>query len=184
MRALELTARLLLALVFLAAVVGKLRTQAGFAAFVGSVGQFGVPDRWTVPAARVAVAAEAAVVVLLAAPRTVPVGLVLAVGLLGVLTAAIVGALRRGARPACRCFGAADAPVGPRHVGRNIALAAVALLGLLGWATATGPPPSASAVLVAVGVAVPLAAVVVRLDDLVALFAPTPSRPSRPAGRH
>ncbi|MET8201102.1 MauE/DoxX family redox-associated membrane protein [Micromonospora taraxaci] len=183
MRALELTARLLLALVFLAAVVGKLRTQAGFSAFVGSVGQFGVPDRWTAPAARVAVAAEAAVVVLLAVPRTVPVGLVLAVGLLGVLTAAIVGALRRGARPACRCFGAADAPVGPRHVGRNLALATVALLGLLGWATATGPPLSASDVLVAVGVAVPLAAVVVRLDDLVALFAPTSSRPARPAGR-
>ncbi|MEU1589964.1 MauE/DoxX family redox-associated membrane protein [Micromonospora sp. NPDC005710] len=184
MRALELTARLLLALVFLAAVIGKLRTRAGWAAFVASVGQFGVPTRWTGPAARVAVAAEAAVVVLLAVSRTVPAGLVLAVGLLGVLTAAMVGALRRGARPACRCFGAADAPIGARHVGRNLALLTVALLGLLGWATAAGPPPSASAVLVAVGVAVPLAAVVIRLDDLVALFAPTSSRPTRPVGRH
>ncbi|WP_410821479.1 MauE/DoxX family redox-associated membrane protein [Micromonospora sp. 050-3] len=184
MRALELTARLLLALVFLAAVIGKLRTRAGYAAFVASVGQFGVPARWTAPAARVAVAAEASVVVLLAVSRTVPAGLVLAVGLLGVLTAAMVGALRRGARPACRCFGAADAPIGARHVGRNLALVTVALLGLLGGAAAAGPPLSASAALVAVGVAVPLAAVVVRLDDLVALFAPTPSRPTRPAGRH
>ncbi|WP_433269315.1 MauE/DoxX family redox-associated membrane protein [Micromonospora vinacea] len=183
MRALELTARLLLALVFLAAVVGKLRTRAGYAAFVASVGQFGVPAHWTAPAARVAVAAEAAVVVLLAVSRTVPAGLVLAVGLLGVLTAAMVLALRRGARPACRCFGAADAPIGARHVGRNLALLTVALLGLLGRAAA-GPPLSASAALVAVGVAVPLAAVVIRLDDLVALFAPTPSRPTRPAGRH
>ncbi|MEV4659927.1 MauE/DoxX family redox-associated membrane protein [Micromonospora sp. NPDC049301] len=183
MRVLELTARLLLALVFLVAVVGKLRTRAGFAEFVGSVGQFGVPSRWVPAAARVAVAAEAGVVVLLAVPRTVPAGLLLAAGLLGVLTAAIVGALRRGARPACRCFGAGDAPVGARHVGRNLALAAVALLGLLGWATATGPPPSAPEVLFAVGVAVPLTAVVVRLDDLVTLFAPTPSRASRPAGR-
>ncbi|MEU4338750.1 MauE/DoxX family redox-associated membrane protein [Micromonospora lupini] len=184
MRALELTARLLLALVFLAAVVGKLRTRAGFAEFVGSVGQFGVPARWAPPVARFAVAAEAAVVVLLAVGRTAPAGLVLAAGLLGVLTAAIVGALRRGARPACRCFGVGAAPIGARHVTRNVVLAVVALLGLLGWATAAGPPPSAPTVLLAVGVAVPLAAVVVRLDDLVALFAPTPSRPTRPAGRH
>ncbi|MGK5739799.1 MauE/DoxX family redox-associated membrane protein [Micromonospora sp. URMC 103] len=182
MRAVELAARLLLALVFLAAVIGKLRTRAGFTAFAGAVGQFGVPSRWAAPVARLAVATEAAVVVLLALPATVPAGLLLAAGLLGVLTAAIVGALRRGARPACRCFGAADAPVGPRHVARNLALTVVALLGLLGWAV-SGPPPGPAAALLAAGLAVPLAAVVVRLDDLVALFAPAPSRASRPAGR-
>ncbi|MEU8423886.1 MauE/DoxX family redox-associated membrane protein [Micromonospora sp. NPDC048835] len=183
MRALELTARLLLALVFAVAVIGKLRTRAGFAEFVGSVRQFGVPARWASPTARVAVAAEAAVVVLLAVSRTVPAGLLIAAGLLGVLTAAMVVALRRGARPACRCFGAGDAPIGGRHVVRNVALATVALLGLLGWATGSGPPPSAPTVLFAVGVAVPLAAVVVRLDDLVALFAPTRSRAPRPVRR-
>ncbi|MEV4202808.1 MauE/DoxX family redox-associated membrane protein [Micromonospora globbae] len=182
MRATELAARLLLALVFLAAVVGKLRTRAAFAGFVVSVGQFGVPARWTRPVARLAVAAEAAVVVLLAVGRTAPAGLLLAAGLLAVLTAAVVGALRRGARPACRCFGSADAPVGPRHVARNVALAAVAVLGLLGGAVA-GPSLSPAAALLAAGVAVPLAAVAVRLDDLVALFAPTPSRTTRPAGR-
>ncbi|TDC28312.1 methylamine utilization protein MauE, partial [Micromonospora sp. 15K316] len=172
MRAVELAARLLLALVFLAAVVGKLRTRAGFAGFVGSVNQFGVPKRWAYPVARLAVATEAAVVVLLAVRVTAPAGLLLAAGLLGVLTGAIVGALRRGARPACRCFGAADAPIGRRHVVRNLALTVAALLGLLGWATA-GPVLPPSAALLAAGVAVPLAAVVVRLDDLVALFAPT-----------
>ncbi|SIR76159.1 MauE/DoxX family redox-associated membrane protein [Micromonospora avicenniae] len=182
MRAVELAARLLLALVFVAAVVGKLRTRAGFAEFVGSVGQFGVPARWASPVARLAVAAEAAVVALLAVPATAPAGLVLAAGLLGVLTAAIVGALRRGARPACRCFGAADAPIGPRHVARNLALTVVALLGLSGWATA-GPSLPPAAALLAAGVAVPLAAVVVRLDDLVALFAPASPRATRPAGR-
>ncbi|MFG1882947.1 MauE/DoxX family redox-associated membrane protein [Micromonospora sp. NPDC049102] len=185
MRALELTARLLLALVFVVAVIGKLRSRTVFAEFVGSVRQFGVPARWAPSTAHVAVAVEAAVVILLAVPRTVPAGLLLAAGLLGVLTAAIVGALRRGARPACRCFGAGDAPVGGRHVARNLALATVALLGLLGWATGTGtgPPPSAPTVLFAVGVAVPLAAVVIRLDDLVALFTPSPSRAPRPARR-
>ncbi|TDB78971.1 hypothetical protein E1182_14435, partial [Micromonospora sp. KC721] len=171
MRAVELAARLLLALVFLTAVVGKLRTRAGFDGFVGSVGQFGVPARWASAVARLAVATEAAVVVLLAGPPTVPAGLLLAAGLLGVLTAAIVGTLRRGVRPACRCFGAGDAPIGLRHVARNLVLLSVALLGLLGWAAA-GPPPSTPAMLIAVGAAVPLAAVVVRLDDLVALFAP------------
>ncbi|MEH0972088.1 MauE/DoxX family redox-associated membrane protein [Micromonospora sp. CPCC 205546] len=185
MRAVELGARILLALVFLAAVLGKLRTRAGFEGFVASVGQFGVPPGWVGPVARSAVAAEAAVVVLLAVPSTVPAGLLLAAGLLGVLTVAIAAALRRGARPACRCFGAADAPIGPRHVARNLTLAAVALLGLLGGAVAgASPSPSPATVLLAAGLAVPLAAVVVRLDDLVALFAPHPSsRPTRPAGR-
>ncbi|WP_091095507.1 MauE/DoxX family redox-associated membrane protein [Micromonospora citrea] len=182
MRAVELAARLSLALVFLTAVVGKLRTRAGFAAFVASVGQFGVPARRTRAVARLAVATEAAVVVLLAVPSTVPAGLLLAAGLLGVLTAAIANALRRGARPACRCFGAGDAPIGARHVARNLVLLAVALLGLLGWAVG-GPPLSTAAALIAAAAAVPAAAVVVRLDDLVALFAPTPSRPARPAGR-
>ncbi|MEU3454358.1 MauE/DoxX family redox-associated membrane protein [Micromonospora sp. NPDC006766] len=182
MRAVELAARLLLALVFLTAVVGKLRARAGFAGFADSVRQFGVPARWATPVARLTVGVEAAVVVLLAVPRTVPAGLLLAAGLLGVLTVGIVGALRRGARPACPCFGAADAPIGPRHVARNLALTAAALLGLLGWAAAS-PPLSAPAALITAGVAVPLAAVVIRLDDLVALFAPTPRRAPRPAGR-
>ncbi|MEH0828185.1 MULTISPECIES: MauE/DoxX family redox-associated membrane protein [unclassified Micromonospora] len=181
MRPLELTARLLLALVFLAAVVGKLRTREGFGSFVGSVGRFGVPARWTRPVARVAVTAEAAVVVLLAVPATAPAGLLLAAGLLGVLTLALVGALRRGERPACRCFGSGDGPIGARHVVRNLALLLVALLGLLGRA-AGGAPPGAVDTLLAVGLAVPLAAVVVRLDDLVALFAP--ARAPGPARRH
>ncbi|MFF4812047.1 MauE/DoxX family redox-associated membrane protein [Micromonospora chersina] len=182
MRAVELAVRLLLALVFLTAVVGKLRTRAGFAGFVGAVGQFGVPARFAGPVARLAVATEAAVVLLLALPGTAPAGLLLAAGLLGVLTAAIVGALRRGARPACRCFGAGDAPIGARHVARNVALAAAALLGLLAGATG-GPPPGPAGLLVAAGLAVPLAVLVVRLDDLVALFAPSPPRSARPAGR-
>ncbi|SCG65813.1 Methylamine utilisation protein MauE [Micromonospora halophytica] len=184
MRHLELTARLLLALVFLAAVVGKLRTRSDFADFVATVGRFGVPARWTRPVARAAVAAEAAVVVLLVTPGAAPAGSALAVALLGVLTAALVAALRRGERPACRCFGAGDTPIGRRHVLRNLALGAVALLGLAaGLNGGGGSPSSSAAVLLAAGVALPLAAVVVRLDDLVALFAPAPSRPTRPAGR-
>ncbi|MET8911333.1 MauE/DoxX family redox-associated membrane protein [Micromonospora sp. NPDC004551] len=182
MRAVELTARLLLALVFLTAVIGKLRTRAGFAGFVTSVVQFGVPRRWAGPVARLAVAAEAAVVLLLALPGTVPAGLLLAAGLLGVLTAAIARALRRGARPACRCFGAGDAPIGARHVARNLALVAAALLGLLAG-TVGGPAPGPGGLLLAAGLALPLAALVVRLDDLVALFAPSPPRAARPAGR-
>ncbi|MFG3599486.1 MauE/DoxX family redox-associated membrane protein [Micromonospora chersina] len=182
MRAVELTARLLLALVFLTAVIGKVRTRAGFAGFVTSVVQFGVPGRWAGPVARLAVAAEAAVVLLLALPGTVPTGLLLAAGLLGVLTAAIVRALRHGARPACRCFGAGDAPIGARHVARNLALVAAALLGLLAG-TVGGPAPGPAGLLLAAGLALPLAALVVRLDDLVALFAPSPPRTARPAGR-
>ncbi|MGB2570721.1 MauE/DoxX family redox-associated membrane protein [Micromonospora citrea] len=183
MRHLELTARLLLALVFLAAVVGKLRTRSDFADFVATVGRFGVPARWTRPVAGTAVAAEAAVVVLLVTPGAAQAGPALAVVLLAVLTAALVATLRRGERPACRCFGAADTPIGRRHVLRNLALGAVALLGLAVGLGGDGGSPSAAGILLAAGVALPLAAVVVRLDDLVALFASAPSRPTRPAGR-
>ncbi|MEV4483909.1 MauE/DoxX family redox-associated membrane protein [Micromonospora coxensis] len=183
MRHLELTARLLLALVFLAAVVGKLRTRSDFADFVATVGRFGVPARWTRPVAATAVAAEAAVVVLLVTPGAAPAGLALAVVLLATLTAALVATLRRGERPACRCFGAGDTPIGRRHVLRNLALGAVALLGLAAALGGDGGSPSTAAVLLATGVALPLAAVVIRLDDLVALFASAPTRPTRPAGR-
>ena len=49
-----------------------------------------------------------------------------------VFTALLVRVLRSGARPACACFGAwSAAPVGWRHVARNAAFGALALVALL-----------------------------------------------------
>lgn len=183
----ELVGRSLLALVFLVAVVGKLRGGAAFAEFAGSVAQFGLlPAGWVMPAARVAVGVEALVVVLLPLPATAPAGYLVATGLLGVLTGAMLAAVRRGRRPVCRCFGAGGAAIGARHVVRNALLAAVAVAGLALSLAATGPSPRPAGGLLAVAAAVPLAAVVVRLDDLVDLFVahpPTP-RPANSAADH
>ena len=180
MRYVELVGRSLLALVFLVAVVGKLRGRAAFAEFAGSVAQFGLlPTGWVGPAARAAVAVEALVVVLLPLPVTALAGYLLATGLLGVLTGAMLAAVRRGRRPVCRCFGTGGTAIGARHVVRNALLAAVAVAGLVLSLAASGPPRLAAGLL-AVVAAVPLAALVVRLDDLVDLFASHPSTP-RPA---
>jgi len=175
---LELTGRCLLGLVFLTAVVGKLRARSAFDDFAGSVAQFGVlPQTWTRPAARLALGTEGAVVLLLAVPDTVPVGYLLAIGLLGVLTGAMLVAVRRGRRPACLCFGTAGTPIGGRHVTRNVLLMVVAAGGLL-VALAGGPPTRTGGALLALATAVPLAALVVRLDDVVDLFGPTSAAPT------
>ncbi|GAB2932577.1 methylamine utilization protein MauE [Micromonospora polyrhachis] len=178
---LELTGRCLLGLVFLAAVVGKLRNRSAIDEFADSIVQFGVlPATWTRPAARLVLGAEGVIVLLLAVPGTMPVGYLLAIGLLGVLTGAMLVAVRRGRRPACLCFGTAGTPIGGRHVARNILLMAVAVGGLL-VTVLNDPPTGIGEVLLAAATAVPLAAIVVRLDDIVDLFAPTSASPTTPS---
>jgi hypothetical protein len=134
-----------LAAVFVRAGVAKAArgetTRAGFAAL-------GVPaadvTARTVPFAELALA-----VVLLAAPR---VGGVAALLLLGVFTAFLAGAVRRGVTAGCNCFGAARVePISPLDLVRNglLALLAVAALAAVG-PTAPDPLPAA---LVVAGVA-------------------------------
>jgi hypothetical protein len=118
-------------------------------------------------------AAEAAVVVLLALPFTVPLGLGLAVGLLAAFTTGIVLALRRGQRAPCRCFGASTTRLGPAHVVRTLVLVTVAGTGLLTDLVAVGgagAPPQLGGVAVALAAAAVGVLIVVRLDDLMALF--------------
>lgn len=171
---LELTGRLLLVLVFAVAVVGKVRGRHAFEAFVASVGQFGiVPRRWTNTVAASTVVAEAAAVLALAVPVTVPVGYLVAGALATTLTVAVALALRGGRHPTCRCFGATGVSVGRRHVVRNVALALVAALGLAGHLAGAAPVKLAGAAVAGVSATV-LAALVVRLDDLVALFSSSP----------
>jgi hypothetical protein len=175
---LELSARLLLVLVFAAAVLGKVRGRRAFESFAASVDQFGVvPRRWTPMVARATILVEAAAALALAVPATVAAGYVIAGGLLAALTVAAAVALRRGRRPNCHCFGVAGTPISRRHLVRNVALALVAGLGLVGQLVGTGPGQPAGAALAAVA-AVVMAALVVRLDDLVALFATGTSVPA------
>ncbi|MBF6295932.1 redoxin domain-containing protein [Nocardia amamiensis] len=116
--------RLALFVVFGLSAWGKLADRS---ATRQAVGDFGVPLRrvsavaWGLPI----VEAMLAVAVLL--PWVSGVAAVAALLLLGVFTAVIARLLRRGERPSCSCFGAASsAPIGPKTLVRNGALAVLA----------------------------------------------------------
>ncbi|MDQ0983884.1 MauE/DoxX family redox-associated membrane protein [Streptomyces sp. V2I9] len=172
---LVLFCRVLLAGVFLAAFVGKVRSAAAYREFAGSVVRLGLfPRRVSRVCAAVVVGVEFLVLVLLVPGRTVPAGFLAAVLLLGAFAAGIVLALRAGGSAPCRCFGASSAPLGRVHVVRNLILAVVGAGGLAAAVTGAGAawPPHAGGVAVA-GVAAVLGVfLVVRLDDLMSLFRP------------
>ncbi|MGW8556696.1 MauE/DoxX family redox-associated membrane protein [Streptomyces tubercidicus] len=167
--------RVFLGLVFLCSALSKSRGAAAFRDFRDAVGWLAPAlRRHTAPVAVVAVTAEAAVVVMLAAPAAVVAGFALAVVLLLAFTAVLVAALRRGVRTACHCFGGGDERLAPRHVVRNVALVAVAIAGAAAALNAPhiGAAPSAR-LLLTTGVAAVLALITVCLDDLANLFAVT-----------
>lgn len=119
----------LIGLVFAASAVSKFRDLDGF---VDSVPRL-VPmlAGSARPVALAVVAAETAVPVLVAIPPLRGLGFGLAGVLLAAFTVAIAAALRRGRRSSCRCFGASDAPLGPRHLVRNGVLLVAAVAGTL-----------------------------------------------------
>ena len=123
--------RLALALVFVAAAVGKLADRQGTAAAAEGLG---VPRRWAAPIGAAALpAAELAVAAALLWRPTAAVGAAGALFLLALLTGLVVLSLRRGRRPPCHCFGPADdAPIGAVTVARNLALMALAVAVIVG----------------------------------------------------
>jgi hypothetical protein len=175
----------LIGLVFLVAAASKLHSRAALGRFAASLRQLPlVPNGLAGPAAAAVAVGEAAVPVVLATaavgavssmPAARPVaagGFAIALGLLAVFTAATLIALYRGARPACRCFGRSEAPLGIRHVVRNCALAAVAGAGLIAAPDRGQPALDPGGVAVAAVAGVVLAVLAVVFDDLVELFAP------------
>ncbi|MBO0876621.1 MAG: hypothetical protein J2P19_24865 [Pseudonocardia sp.] len=104
---------------------------------------------------------------------TATVALLVVMTLLGVLTAGIVLALRRRTTAPCACFGPSERPLSWRHVLRN---GLMLLVGVAGAAIAVFARPVvadlASAGL-AGAVGVIIAAVLIRLDEIVELFTPT-----------
>ena len=150
----------LFAVVFAVSAVSKLRDLRGFARSVPDFAP--IPARWVNAVAVAVVAAEAATVVLVLVPATATVGFALALGLMLAFVAGIAHALSRGRRTSCRCFGASTAPVAPRHIVRNLALAVAAVLGALAPGTALPLAGLALAALTGVVVAV----LVVAMDDI------------------
>jgi hypothetical protein len=162
----EIALRIVLAVVFAAAFVSKLRSRAAYAEFADSLGDIGwLRGRWRTAAAAAVPAAEAAVVVLLALPWTVLAGLAAALLLLAVFTAVTGREAARGHRVRCRCFGAGTARIGPAQIIRNLLLAAGAAAGLAIEPGSHGTAGAAGLV-VGIGVALLAALALVRWDDL------------------
>jgi methylamine dehydrogenase accessory protein MauD len=124
-----LLGRLLLAIVFLVAAVGKLIDRQGSRT---ALADFGLPSWMAAPAAVVLPVAELVVAVLLLLGATARWGALAALGLLGLFIAAMAISLARGRRPDCHCFGQLhSAPVGWPTLSRNGFLAVLA--GLVLW---------------------------------------------------
>ncbi|MER5625692.1 MauE/DoxX family redox-associated membrane protein [Streptosporangium sp. NPDC002544] len=169
----------LLAVVFLVSAASKLRGGQALRAFATSLASM-LPVRGdrALPVAVAVTAAEVIVVVLLAVPPTRGAGFAAATALLVVLTSGVAVVLTRGGAEPCRCFGASSTPLSGRHLIRNLLLIVVALAGL------TGPAGQHSSTwsIVALLAGACAGLLVTMLDDLVALFAPTPTSWRRPDG--
>ncbi|NKE62418.1 hypothetical protein FXN61_39065 [Lentzea sp. PSKA42] len=156
---LDLFARVLLAVVFLVAFAGKVRTRQGFAEFRDSIAA--IAPR--LPAHLVAVAilvGEACAVVLLAVPGT-KLGYAAVIALLAAFCGGITLTIYRKEAVRCRCFGAGGDVLGPKHLVRNGSLAAVAVAGAFVTTPASWEEP-----LTLLTIAVVLLAVVVALHVL------------------
>jgi hypothetical protein len=170
-RSLDVGARAFLAVVFVVALFGKASGRESYSAFVRSLRQMAVvPTGALRPAASAIVATEGLIVILLLTPArwSAIAGFTLAGGLLMAFTVAIVLSLSRGRREPCRCFGPSDAPLGRRHIVRNLALTAVAVLGLSA-SLSSGALHVATASL-AVFTGLVAGVLITALDDIVALF--------------
>lgn len=169
-----ITAQALLAGVFAWSVLGKVRSRAAFRDYQESAAALSrLPASWLVPVSVATAAVEVVLVVLLVVPATRVVALLLAAGLLLVFSVAIGQALRRGHQGSCRCFGPSRAPLGRRHLVRNLLL-----LGVAGAAAIAGPPGPTTVAGLAVALAVAVVGVllVAAFAELVDLFRP-PSHP-------
>ncbi|MFI9203056.1 MauE/DoxX family redox-associated membrane protein [Streptomyces sp. NPDC053048] len=168
---LALGIRCLIGAVFLASSVGKTAGRGTFDRFVSSVeGMRIVPSRSARSVARWVVTAEAAVCAALVTPlpAVAIAGFALAAALLAAFTAGIALTMRRGVRTACRCFGTSASTLGPRHVVRNLALAAMAVTGA--FAVAAGGTTAPGGAVLAALTGLLLGGLVAVLDDILDLF--------------
>jgi hypothetical protein len=163
-----LACRVLLGVVFLAALVGKVRSRRAFAAFADSLRSLRLlPGRSIRPVVGAVVLAEAGVPALLIFEATARVGFLVALGLLVAFGVAIGVVLSRRAAGTCRCFGDRARNLGRRHLVRAGVLAGAAAAGLAST-SGSDSGPGGQAVAVAAGLVLAVLAIV--LDDLVELL--------------
>src|SRR2546430_3688445 len=132
MDAILLSARLILAAVFVVAGLAKLADRDGTAEAVSA---FGVPGRLGGIVAGVLPAAELAAGVLLVFSVTARIGAAVGAALLVSFCVAIARSLVRGEAPDCHCFGQLhSSPAGPWTLARNVGLVALSGLVIAGGA--------------------------------------------------
>jgi uncharacterized membrane protein YphA (DoxX/SURF4 family)/thiol-disulfide isomerase/thioredoxin len=130
MDAVQLSARCLLAAVFLVASVGKLFDLEGART---ALQEFGMPPRLARPGAPALPIAEALVAIALLLRPSAIAGAAGALLLLLVFAGGIARAMSQGHAPDCHCFGQLHSePAGPSTLARNLVLAAFAVLILAG----------------------------------------------------
>lgn len=163
----------------------KLRSRAGYQAFRAGLAETRLVPRRLLPAAAAALAGWEAVVavgavvaaVLTAARQAsaaaVTIGaLGLAIVLTTILAAGIAVVLRRGTRARCACFGSdSDRLLAVPHLARDLGLLALLVAALAGTEASRARPTAGGVALalIAGGVA---GLLLIRFDDLVALFTP------------
>ncbi|MFC4014993.1 MauE/DoxX family redox-associated membrane protein [Nonomuraea purpurea] len=161
----------LLVVVFAASSLAKV--AGAFPGFEGSVRALRlVPARWARAVAAGVIGVEIVVAGLLVTPWYTG-GLALAAGVLAVFAVVAMVTRRRGLAVPCTCFGPGTAggpPLGTPHAVRNALLAGVAIAGLFGR-PATDDWAGAGVAGVA---ALVCAALVLRFEDIVALFGRPP----------
>jgi len=178
--------------VYLASSTAKLRRRSAYQSFRAGLTETGLVSGRSLPAAAAALAGCEALVtvsVLAAAGLTAAnatgaaavtvCALGLAIALTSVLAAGIAVILRRGTRARCACFGSAsDRPLGRPQLARNLGLLALLVAALACAADGHGQPPAGGAT-VAVIVGAVAGILLIRFDDLVALFAPISTQSPR-----
>ena len=178
--------------VYLASSTAKLRRRSAYQSFQAGLTETGLVSGRSLPAAAAALAGCEALVtvsVLAAAGLTAAnatgaaavtvCALGLAIALTSVLAAGIAVILRRGTRARCACFGSAsDRPLGRPQLARNLGLLALLVAALVCATDGHGQPPAGGAT-VAVIVGAVAGILLIRFDDLVALFAPISTQSPR-----
>jgi hypothetical protein len=168
----QISVRALIGFVFLVSSLSKAGGSASYLGFVSSVEEMRAVPRRLVPAVSgLVLLAEFAVWVLVAVPvhAANAAGLLTAVGLLLAFTAVIARTVRQRRGTSCRCFGASRAPLGIRHLVRNLVLALTA-------AAAVDMPSAGrvqpAAVVVAVALGMTIGAIAAALDLIFELIRP------------
>jgi Methylamine utilisation protein MauE len=171
----------MLAIVLAVAAAGKLRSPSSRAEVATLARLVQIPQQWAGIAPSALIAAEITVAALLVYPPTSGWGAVATALLMAVLTVGAERARRAPEPAACRCFGSAAEPIGLRHVVRNGALTAIAVLTAVLTFVPVGAALTTNGMVAAVLSGALLATVVVQLDTLLFLcgLRPTGPQPSQ-----